>query len=504
MTPLKGRKAPSVKDLEPKGKGKKSAHSQTDHQEKSVQQVSSDSKPVLGKNTATYWQDRIFKPVTRGVESPHYCMKVAYKGRRMNFTLGGGNQKAAAASAAGIYLDLLSLGVEGTLAKHRPQKAAKGDKVATIGEWITAAQEVSAANDATFTAYARALRTIAGGIAELKKNKKRFGPKKGGSTKYRETIDALSLETLSPEALQRWRLAYVKKAKTPVKEKSAKNSCNSLIRQAGSLFSGKITYYLKDKLTLPTPRPFEIPPELKGPKQKQHPLYFQRQNTKYFSKIDAPAIVLAANTELSAQNPEAFLAFLLAIGAGLRRAEIDTLCWHQIDTKRGLIRMENTKVASLKTDDSRAEVAIDDKLASTLQGYRALKKAKDGDFVIKGDGAKGKKGWGQHYRANTVFNALIKWLRDYEQDKKHPLKEIRKPIHELRKELGALITSKHGIYAASHTLRHSTVATTVAYYADKKERTTVDIGSWLSPENVIPLPEPAPATEQVTPKKATR
>ena len=492
MTPLKGRKAPSVKDLEPTGKGKKSAHSQTNHQEKSVQQVSSDSKPVLGKNTATYWQDRIFKPVTRGVESPHYCMKVAYKGRRMNFTLGGGNQKAAAASAAGIYLDLLSLGVEGTLAKHRPQKAAKGDKVATIGGWITAAQEVSAANDATFTAYARALRTIAGGIAELKKNKKRFGPKKGGSTKYREAIDSMSLESLTPEALQRWRLAYVKKAKNPAQEKSAKNSCNSLIRQARSLFVERIIRFLP-LLRLPTPLPF-------------HKVeFYERQNTKYFSKIDAPAIVLAANTELSAKNPEAFLAFLLAIGAGLRRAEIDTLCWHQIDTKRGLIRMENTKVASLKTDDSRAEVAIDEKLASTLQGYRALKKAKDGDFVIKGDGAEGKKGWGQHYRANTVFNSLIKWLRDYEQDKQHPLKEVRKPIHELRKELGALITSKHGIYAASHTLRHSTVATTAAYYADQKERTTVDIGSWLSPDNVIPLPEPAPAPEQdTTKKKATR
>ena len=491
MTPLKGRKASSVKDLEPTGKGKKSAHFKTDQQKKSAEQMQSDSKSVLGKNTATYWQDRIFKPVTRGAESPHYSMQVAYKGRRMNFTLGSSNQKAAAASAAGIWVDLLTLGVVATLAKHRPQKSAKGDKVATIGEWITAAQEVSAANDATFTAYARALRTIAGGIGALKKNKKRFGPKNGGSTKYREAIDSMSLEALSPEALQRWRLAYVKKAKNPAQEKSAKNSCNSLIRQARSLFVEKIIRFLP-LLRLPTPLPF-------------HKVeFYERQNTKYFSKIDAPAIVLAANTELSAQNPEAFLAFLLAIGAGLRRAEIDTLCWHQIDTKRGLIRMENTKVASLKTDDSRAEVAIDDKLASTLQGYRALKKAKDRDFVINGDGAEGKKGWGQHYRANTVFNALIKWLRDYEQDKKHPLKEVRKPIHELRKELGALITSKHGIYAASHTLRHSTVATTAAYYADKKERTTVSIGDWLTPENVIPLPEPAPAPEQDAPKKATR
>jgi hypothetical protein len=50
----------------------------------------------------------------------------------------------------------------------------------------------------------------------------------------------------------------------------------------------------------------------------------------------------------------------------------------------------------------------------------------------------------------------------------------------LRKELGALITQEHGIYAASRALRHSNVAITAAHYADKKARTTVSIGGWLS------------------------
>jgi len=452
-----------------------SAHSKSARYIKSAGQVQGD-RQSKGKNTAAYWQDRIFKDVTRGAESPHYSMQVAFKGKRMTFTTGTGNKDAAARIAAGIYNDLLSLGVDATLAKHRAQKPIPGDKVATIGEWITAAQEVSAANEATFTAYARSLRTIASGIATIKKSKSRYGPKKGGSTKYRESIDSLSLETLSAEAIQRWRLAYVKKASNPAKERAAKTSCNSLIRQARSLFAEKVVRFLP-LIRLPDPAPFTKVE------------FYERQNSKYFSKIDAPAIVLAANTILSKSNQEAFLAFLLAIGAGLRRSEIDSLCWHQIDIKRGLIRVENTEAARLKTDESRAEVAIDEKLASTLQGYRALKKAKDGDFVITGDGDEGKKGWGQHYRANTVFDALIKWLRDYEQEGKKPLKEIRKPIHELRKELGALITSKHGIYAASHTLRHSTVATTAAYYADKKERTTVGIGDWLTvDENVVPMP----------------
>ena len=38
-----------------------------------------------------------------------------------------------------------------------------------------------------------------------------------------------------------------------------------------------------------------------------------------------------------------FLAMLLALAAGLRRAEIDSLAWYQIDFERALIRVEATE-----------------------------------------------------------------------------------------------------------------------------------------------------------------
>ena len=78
------------------------------------------------------------------------------------------------------------------------------------------------------------------------------------------------------------------------------------------------------------------------------------------------------------------------------------------------------------------------------------------------------------YRADEVFVKLTAWLRVQGVT-------ARKPLHEMRKELGALITQEHGIYAASRTLRHSNVATTAGHYAEKKERTTVPIGSWITP-----------------------
>ena len=44
--------------------------------------------------------------------------------------------------------------------------------------------------------------------------------------------------------------------------------------------------------------------------------------------------------------------------------------------------------------------------------------------------------------------------------------EDRKPVHRLRKILGARMATTHGIFAASKTLRHSSVTTTEKYYAD--------------------------------------
>ncbi|HRJ72937.1 MAG TPA: hypothetical protein PLS03_11990, partial [Terrimicrobiaceae bacterium] len=79
------------------------------------------------------------------------------------------------------------------------------------------------------------------------------------------------------------------------------------------------------------------------------------------------------------------------------------------------------------------------------------------------------------------FERLYTWLR---------AKGIsaRKPLHELRKELGALVTTEFGIYAASRILRHNDVATTARHYSDVKTRAVIPMGQWLEPENVIPIP----------------
>jgi integrase len=453
----------------------------------------------VGKNSANYWITRLIRPVnSRGEESPHYSIRTLYKGRRGAFSTGTGNKEAAAKIAAGIYNDILAIGWDATLAKHRPTNEPDPDlpaPIASVGGWIEAARKVSEANASTFNCYSCSLRKIVADILAVERTKKRFGPRTGGAAGYRSMIDATGLDALTPSAVQKWRLEYVKRAKNPAEERSRMTSCNSTIRQARSLFAAKIVKFLPD-LRLPDPMPFH---EVE---------FFPRQSAKYFSRIDAKTLLQEAHGELFHSDPPAFLAMLLAMSAGLRKGEIDSLQWHQVDFTRQLIRVESTEAASLKTADSRDEVAVSENTMAILRGFHAKKVGafvieaeaeesgtkvhrkgkikKKADLVeIKPEGASsGPKKWGQHYRAGAVFDKLNAWLR------KHGV-TARKPLHELRKELGALVTAEHGIYAASRVLRHSDVSTTARHYTDLKTRPVIDVGGWLTgAENIEQFPTP--------------
>ena len=309
---------------------------------KSGKQVANTITRGAGKNDSRFWRSRIFRPVNaRGETSPHYSMRLQMRGQRMAFSLGTGNAEAAARSAANVYTDFLTLGVEGALAKHRPQKAA--EDITTVGEWIEAARSVATVNPATFALYAAALRKIVGDIIRVKRNRKRFGPKGGGARAYRRAIDAAPLALLSPTAIQKWRMEYVKRAKSPVEQRSRMTSCNSTLRQARSLFGKKIVRFV------PLPEP-------------------ARLRAWSFSQGKAPSISRALmqkrsfarhGTNWPLNDSPAFLVILIALAAGLRKGEIDTLCWHQIDFERGVIRVEATDTANLKSADSRGEVPID-------------------------------------------------------------------------------------------------------------------------------------------------
>jgi integrase len=452
----------------------------------------------IGKNSANYWLGSIYKPVNSlGVESPHYMMRVRFQHQRLAFGLGTGNKTAAAAKAALIYNDLLTLGVEGALAKHRPR--FEGDQIATIGEYIAAVEKVTDVRDSTFAVYSGSLRRVAGDILQLRKERKakpRKGGKPNGEVKrlrsLREKVEAASLSIFTPEAVQKWRIAFTERAgKDARKKRAARISANFVVRQARSLFAPRVVKFLKG-LRLPDPLPFA------GVEM------FPRESMRYVSKIDAGEILRKARGELAAQAPAQFLVILLGIAAGLRRGEIDRLLWDHVDFRKRQIFVEDTEAGAVKSSDSRGAVDIDEKTIELLRGFHAKADTK---FVIdapQAEEAESSRPWGLRYRCSSVFEKVNAWLRANGV-------EGNKPLHTLRKEAGSMIATQHGIFAAAQFLRHSDIMVTAAHYADKKTRTTLDIGSLLAsgtddPVNVVSFSEdkPEPKKAQAKGKRASR
>ena len=416
-------------------------------------------KPTaLSKADARYWLSRLFK----WRDSPNYSIQLQFRGRRMAFTLGTGNRDAAARIAAAIYSDFLVHGVEATVAKRRSQTPPAG--AVTIGDWISAASKVFDGKPATFGGYARGLRFIASEILAVSKSKKRYGRTQAKA--YRRQVDAAPLTILTPEAIQAWRIRYVKQAgENPARQRSARISCNSAIRQARALFSRKVMKFIGG-VALPDPLPFT------GAE------FYPRESMRYQSKLEPAALLQSAKDDLSDSDPEAFKALLLALGAGLRRGEIDRLLWRQVDFNAGVIHVETTEAGGLKTEDSAGDVPIDSAMVSLLRGFRA--EARSHYVIEEGKGITASKPWGQRYRCEDVFYRLTQWLR------KNGV-EGGKPLHTLRKEAGSIIATKAGIQAASQFLRHADIQVTSMHYADHKERVTVEIGSFLQPENVTSI-----------------
>ena len=254
---------------------------------------------------------------------------------------------------------------------------------------------------------------------------------------------------------------------------------NSYIRCARSLFAPALLREIKG-ITLPAPLPF-VGVELE-----------ESGSSKYVSKINPQLLIADARQELKEANPEAYKAFLLGLFAGLRKAEIDLLEWRMLDYTENLIRLEQTEWLHLKTHDSTADIGVDSEVLAELRSMMPKlgdAPAQWSQFILTSNRPPRPESPRPYYRCEATFESLNEWLRG---------KGItaNKPLHELRKELGALIVTQHGIYAASRFLRHSDIATTARHYADQKTRIVVGLGKYLNP-TLETLPEPEAARASV-------
>ena len=415
-----------------------------------------------GKSHVDYWTSRLTKRSYldregNSVEVPDWQARISHLGRREFFNLGTPNKAAAAVKARDIHVSLLSAGWDLTLAKFKPDQVVSKD-CATVGEYLDAVKTNSELRLVTFETYARKFRTLVAGVFGVKAGNEKFDYVNGGRKKWLQRVDSIRLDRITVERVEKWKVTYLKTAekKNPLAYKRSRVTINSVIRGAKSLFADSVVAKVKFKL----PRPLPLEGVSNVPVER----------SRYRSTIDPQALLQAARSELAEAYPEQYKIFLLALGAGLRRDEIDSLTWKQIDWQRNVIRIETNLHTSAKSAASEGEVDVDPALLAILKEYM---RPGAGEFVIRSAvQPRQQPGASHHYRANKVFDGLILWLRSKGV-------ESANPLHTLRKEFGSLIAAQAGIFAASLALRHADIQLTRNHYLDKKQTSFLAIGKLL-------------------------
>jgi integrase len=195
-------------------------------------------------------------------------------------------------------------------------------------------------------------------------------------------------------------------------------------------------------------------------------------STRYRSSLDVPAILSKARAELSKPRPDAYGVILLALGAGLRRSEIDVLQRQNLMRDKGIIRVMTTAQRRVKSDESEGDVYVDDGVFAELE--RVVLRDGSELFAIEPNTKFPKTKAAQVYRCKETFSFATDWLR------KHGVTAV-KPLHTLRKEFGSIVAAAGDILQAQRQLRHAQISTTEAFYADARKRATVPVGSLLDP-----------------------
>ena len=134
----------------------------------------------------------------------------------------------------------------------------------------------------------------------------------------------------------------------------------------------------------------------------------------------------------------------------------------QLRTLREVFVQQETNWLHLKTHDSAGEITIDAEVAAELREFLP---ASQSPFIVASDRPPRNASPRPYYRCEPVFDRLNEWLRSKGV-------AANKPLHEMRKEIGALIATEHGIYAASR----------FPCKLPKRELSQLKLVYWWSPE----------------------
>jgi len=429
--------------------------------------IKRESKPAkksvrtASKTTAAYWSQKIYLEKKGEWQSANYFARMQARGERRKVRLESTVREEAAREAVALYLGVLANGwpVNDDSKLDLPESSGLPSNP-TVEEWITRAKRKASVRSGSVDKYAESLRTIVSEIIGMRRARKK---------EDRAKIDAVHISELTKEKLQAWLDSRLERAREldMVKAPRAKNTIRALVANSKGLFTQQIL----DAIGIAEKSLPYIPFHgLKLPSKTQ---------TRYSSRFDAETLLKTAAVELGKDSPDAdeetnasrfeqWKILYLALVAGLRYNEIDKLRVQDVSAAAGKVAIRTHETFQPKTTASEGDVLVS---ASAGKVLTAMLKRTTGPWFIK-DGASKQS---PKYRAGLYHDALLRWLRNYEERGTNPFADLPKPLHELRKEAGTLVNSKHGLNEAKNFLRHSSIATTAAYYVGSKGNITTGL-----------------------------
>lgn len=293
----------------------------------SGRKVADRNKEPSTKSGLKAWRDRV-KQSTKAFRGAYgdgreYMIRIQVAGSRRYADLGTADLDEAAKRARSFYFDVQSIGWAAALQKLHPARPAPSGSVdsLTVGEYLAAVKEIWIVRELTYwEAYGKFRRLVSLVLGfEAKAEEKWCGPKRV-ETPWQKRINAVRISALTPAAVTATMESYLKaRGGNAENQLAAKHTINSLVRNSRSLFSRK-KIVPRLKIGVPEILPFD---GVRLLNEKMGEFRFQRL-------VDVNALIVSAHEELAHTNPQLFTIFLLAIGAGLRRGEIDRLRWREL------------------------------------------------------------------------------------------------------------------------------------------------------------------------------
>ena len=400
-----------------------------------------------GRDSQAYWKTKVKPRVVRGQPTPElYCR--LFEGKREAWICcDSSNRGIAADKARNYYLRMKAIGLPALLAELRPD--IRPDRVCTVGEYLAAARPFAKARPRVFDQYAAALRRVFALVLDLEGPAERFYAKGEAAAAWRVKLDNLRLDAITPQDVEKWRVAFVNAEADHAKRKARAVSVSTYLRNAKGAFARKILAQVapaegKAAVCLPSPLP------LAG-------LTAPATSRRFRPQVKALDLYNAALRDF-ADKPDTLCAALLLLTGGLRRGEADLLEWSNVNLADGKITITATEFFTPKTAAGDRVVKLPPDVATLLRARR--KGRRDAVFVLDGPAPKNS-AKGYEYRADA-WPVLTAWLRT--QGVTDPT-----PLHSLRKHAGSLVYDAGGLEAARRFLGHKKIATTSGSYLKARE-----------------------------------